>query len=224
MDVKIRSIVIDTLTGIQNELYMKSVKKPNHDKWMDWGKDIWQLNSDLQDLGFETILVLGDPGTGKSSAMMNLPTKTNIWFNADNKNPVWVGGKEEYGKKHTPKMPFHVIPKEYADITNHIKFGLDKGMFEEERFAFLTAHSEEYKKGNEVHYRLKTLGNIATKMQLEGKYETVLCAKAIREGGDTKYVFETQNDGFNTSRSPMGLFEPIIPNDYNEVIKKLIEY
>ncbi len=221
---KVRTICVDTLTGIQNEMYMTSIKKPNHDKWADYGQAIWQLNSDLQNLGFETILVLGDPGTGKSTGMRTLPSKTNIWFNADNKNPVWTGGKEEYGKKNNPKMPYHVIPKTYSDIINHVTEGLEKGMFEEERFAILTGHTEEYKKGNEVHYRLKTLGNMATKMQLEGKYETVLYARAIQDSGSTKFILETQNDGFNSTRSPMGLFEPTIDNDYNFVIQKLLNY
>lgn len=162
--------------------------------------------------------------TGKSTGMRTLPSKTNIWFNADNKNPVWAGGREEYGKKQNPKMPYHMIPKTYSDIINHVREGIEKGMFEEERFAILTGHTEEYKKGNETHYRLKTLGNMATKMQLEGKFETVLYARAVREGGDTKFVLETQNDGFNTVRSPMGVFEPVIDNDYNFVIEKLLNY
>lgn len=33
--VKIRTVCIDTLTGIQNELYMTDKKKPNHDIWKD---------------------------------------------------------------------------------------------------------------------------------------------------------------------------------------------
>ena len=64
MDTKIRSICIDTLTGIQSEIYNKTAGKPGFDKWRDWGKDIWNLNSSLQDLGFETILILGQPGVG----------------------------------------------------------------------------------------------------------------------------------------------------------------
>lgn len=221
---KIRTICIDTLTGIQNEMYMTSLGRPNHDKWKDFGQDIWRLNSWLQDKGFETILILGDPGTGKSTGMRFLPSQTNIWFNADNKNPVWAGGREEYGRKNNPKIPYHIIPKSYQDIMDVVEDGLAKDMFEEDRFAILTAHVEEYKKGNDIHYRLKTLGNMATKMQLEGKYETVLYSKVIQEGGEARFVFETQNDGFNTVRSPMGLFEPVIDNDYNFIINKLMEY
>lgn len=221
---KIRTICIDTLTGIQNEVYMLDQKKPNHDKWTDYGKSIWQLISDLQDLGFECIMVLGEPGTGKSTGMRTLPSKTNIWFNADNKNPVWAGGKEEYGKKVNPKMPFHIIPKSYEDITRIIKDGLSKGMFEEERFAILTGHTEDYKTGLETKRRLKTLGNLSTKMQLEGKLETVLYSEVRKEGGETKYLLVTENDGYNTARSPMGLFEPVIENDYNFIIEKLLTY
>lgn len=221
---KIRTICVDTLTGIQNEMYMQSVKKPTHDKWQDWGKGIWQLNSSLQDLGFETIMILGDPGTGKSSGMRTLPHDTNIWFNADNKNPVWEGGRAEYGKKNAPRMPYHVIPRNYNDILAHINDGMARGMFEEDRFAILTGHTETYKEAGVDKYRLKTLGNMATKMQLEGKFETVLYAKVQREGGEIRYVLDTQNDGFNTARSPMGLFEPIIDNDYNFIIEKLMTY
>ena len=151
---KVRTICVDTLTGIQNEMYMTSSKKPGHDAWADYGKGVWQLISDLQSRGFEIVLILGEPGTGKSSGMRTLPHNTNIWFNADNKNPVWIGGKEEYGKKGNPRMPYHVVPNTYKDITDHIDQGLEKGMFEEERFAILTGHTEDYKSGLENKKRL----------------------------------------------------------------------
>ncbi len=221
---KVRTICIDTLTGIQNEIYMRESKAPNFDIWKDYGTSIWGLISDLQDLGFQIIMVLGEPGTGKSTGMMTLPHNTNIWYNADNKNPVWVGGKEEYGKKANPRVPYHIIPKSYADITNHIKMGLGKGMFEEDRYAILTGHIEDYKTGMETKKRLKVLGKMATKMQLEGKLETVLYSEVRLNAGKTEFVLTTMNDGTNTARSPMNLFESVIPNDYNLVITKLMEY
>lgn len=190
----------------------------------DYGKGVWQLISDLQTLGFEIILILGEPGTGKSSGMRTLPSKSNIWFNADNKNPVWVGGKEEYGKKVNPKAPYHVIPKTYKDITDHIRGGIERGMFEDERYAILTGHTEDYKTANETKRRLKVIGSLATKMQLEGRLETVLYSDVRKDGESVEYVLITENDGYNTARSPMDLFEPIIPNDYNFVIEKLLTY
>ena len=222
--VKVRSICIDTLTGIQNEIYMQESKKPGYDAWMDYGKDIWILISELQKLGFTLILVLSEPGCGKSTAQRNLPHNTNIWYNADNKNPVWTGGKEEYGKKNSPRAPYHVIPKTYNDIVKHIREGLAKDMFEEERFAILTGHIEDYKTGIDNKKRLKTLGKMNTKMQLEGKFETVLYADVRRDSEGCHYVLLTENDGMNTARSPMGLFPEVIENDYNLVINKLLEF
>lgn len=221
---KVRTVCIDTLTGIQNEVYMTNSKKPGHDQWMDYGKDIWQLISFLQEKKFTTIMVLGEPGTGKSTGMRTLPSKTNVWINADKKDPVWEGGRAEYGKIYNPILPYHFIPNSYKDITDHINTLVSIDRLEEERFAILTGHVEDYKSGIDNKKRLKTLGKITSKMQLEGKLNNVFYANVIREGSTNKYVLETQTDGYNTARSPMGLFEPIIDNDYNFIIEKLMSY
>jgi hypothetical protein len=221
---KVRTVCIDTLTGIQNEVYMTNSKKPGHDQWLDYGKDIWQLISFLQEKKFTTIMVLGEPGTGKSTGMRTLPSKTNVWINADKKDPVWEGGRVEYGKIFSPILPYHFIPNSYKDITDHITALETRGMLEEERFAILTGHVEDYKSGIDNKKRLKTLGKITSKMQLEGKLNNVFYANVIREGSTNKYVLETQTDGYNTARSPMGLFEPIIEHDYNFIIEKLMSY
>lgn len=221
-DVKIRSVCIDTLTAIQSDEYMSDKRKPGHDKWKDYGQSIYSHMIDLQNLGFEIILILGEPGTGKSSGMRTLPHDTNIWYNADNKNPVWTGGTQEYGRKANPRLPFHIVPKSYAEVISHIKGGIEKGKFEDVRFAFVLGHTEAYKIGNDTKERLKVLGNLATKMQLEGKMETVLYSRVEMDGGTPTFILETQNNGYNTARSPMGLFEGKIPNDYNMILEKLI--
>ena len=156
--------------------------------------------------------------------MRTLPTNTNIWYNADNKNPVWEGGKQEYGKKVNPRQPYHIIPKTYEDMIKHIKEGIAKGMFEDERYAFVTGHTETYKVANDTKERLKILGKLGTKMQLEGKMETVLYSRVEMESGNPKYILETQNNGFNTARSPQNLFEGKIDNDYNMIVEKLLKY
>lgn len=189
-----------------------------------YGQDIYVFVSDLQELGFEIILILGEPGTGKSSGMRTLKPGTNIWFNADNKNPVWEGGTAEYGKKNSPKLPFHVVPDDYPAIITHIKMGLTKGMFEDVRYAFITGHTETFKAGNDTRERLKILGKLGTKMQLEGKMETVLYSRVEMESGKPVYVLETQNNGFNTARSPQNLFEGKIENDYQLILDKLATY
>jgi len=221
---KIRTICVDTLTQIQENAFMLDRKKPGHDKWKDYSQDIYSFILELQILGFELILVIGPPGVGKSTGMAKLPSKTNIWYNADNKNPVWEGGRLEYGKKLTPIAPYHVIPKTYDDIINHIKEGIENGMFENDRYAFITGHTETYKEANETRVRLKTLGNLANKMQIEGKLETVFYANVDVEDGKNNYILETQNNGFNTARSPQNLFEGKVGNDYNMIVEKLLSY
>jgi hypothetical protein len=221
---KISTICIDTLTQIQENQFMLDKKKPGHDKWKDYSQDIYKFILDLQDLGFEIALIVGPPGVGKSTGMRNLPSKTNIWYNADNKNPVWEGGRAEYGKKVSPIEPYHVIPKSYKEIIEHIKEGLNRGMFEDDRYAILTGHTETYKEGVDTRIRLKTLGNLANKMQIEGKLEQVFYANVEKDGDDLNYILETQNNGQNTARSPMGLFEGKINNDYNFIVEKLKTY
>lgn len=221
---KIRSICVDTLTGIQSEEWMRMTKKAGHDEWADFGKDIYNFMSQLQALGFEIILVLGEPGTGKSSGMMTLEHNTNIWYNADNKNPVWTGGKDEYGKKTNPRPRYHIIPTSYDEIIEHIKLGLANGGYEDERYAFVTGHTEQFSVGTKKMERLKTLGKLATKMQIEGKMETVLYSRVEMEGSTPRFFLETQNNGYNTARSPMNLFDGRIPNDYKLVLDKLADY
>lgn len=220
----VKSICIDTLTTFQTNAYMVDKKKPGHDKWKDYGQDVYSFVLALQDRGFELILIIGEPGTGKSSGMRTLEHDTNIWYNADNKNPVWIGGIEEYGRKRTPRNPYHKIPTSYKDVLDHIDLGVANGLFEENRYAFITGHIENYKSGNDSLQRLKTLGNMATQMQLEGKLESVFYSMVEREGTENKYILETQNNGFNTARSPQGLFDGKIENDYGLILDKLINY
>jgi len=224
MEKKIKSICIDTLTSIQEAEFMLDSKKPGHDKWKDYGQSIFAFVYRLQSMGFETVLILGQPGTGKSSGMRTLEPDTNIWYNADNKNPVWEGGRAVYGKKSNPKSPYHVIPKSYADILTHIELGLEKGMFSEDPIAFITGHVETYKEGMETKSRLKTLGNLANKMQIEGKLETVLYSTVEIDGDTPQYVLHTQNNGYNTARSPQGMLEGKIENDYSLILEKLNNY
>lgn len=222
--VKVRCICVDTLTKIQEISYMTDQKMITQAKWKDYAQEVYAFIDELQNLGFEIILVLGPPGTGKSTGLKTLAPKTCIWYNADKKNPVWKGGKDVFGTKINPKPNYHVVPKTYGEILNHVKSAMKAGAFEERRFAFLTGHLETYKMGDETHVRMKTLGSLLNKMQVEANMETVLYSKVERDSGETEYLFETRNNGFNTCRSPEGAFEDKIPNDYQMIIDKLLEY
>lgn len=222
-NVKIKSICIDTLTALQINQWMSMKQKPNYDKWFDFGKDIYTFLLDLQKLGFNCVLVLGEPGTGKSTGMKTLEKNTNIWYNTDAKNPVWKNGKDQYGTKRNPKADFHLIPKNYSDIIGDIK-KRGSNAFVKEPVCFLTAHVETFKQGLETRVRLKTIGQVATKMQLEGKLESVLYAKVEMKDGIPTYLLETQNNGYNTARTPEEMLPNIIPNNYKLIVDALENY
>jgi hypothetical protein len=65
---------------------------------------------------------------------------------------------------------------------------------------------------------------MATKMQLEGKLESVFYSMVEKSTEGLSYILETQNNGFNTARSPQNLFEPKISNDYQFILEALMNY
>lgn len=70
--------------------------------------------------------------------------------------------------------------------------------------------------------KIKTIGKMLDeKITIEGMF-TIVLGSSVSDG---KYTFLTQNNGSNTVKSPMGMFEDLhIDNDLNEVDKTIIEY
>jgi hypothetical protein len=226
MTKKIKTIVIDTLNGLQNDQWMAMQKKAANDDWFDFSKDIYNFIVELTKLGFEIVLVPGYEGTGKSYGMKTLEPGTNIWYNCDNKNPTWEGGRGEYGTKQNPTK-YQIVPEDYNEILEHIKAGQEAGGFDEKVIpvAYLLCHIEEFKSGNETRQRMKTLGKMASKMNIEGKMEHVYYTQVKKEGGKVTYNLLTQNTGLNSGRSPEGLFkDERIPNDYNLIFNAIQAY
>ena len=217
----IKTIVVDTLNGIQQDEWMEMQKKAGHDEWMDFGKDIYKFVLALQKRGFEIVEIPGYEGSGKSYGMKNLPSGTNVWYNCDKKNPTWEGGRKEYGTKTNPTK-LHVIPTGYTHIIKHIDAIIAAGKLDKNPIAFLTCHIEDYKSGNGTRQRMKTLGKVATKMNIEGKMENVFYSQVVLEGSETKYYLATKNNGYNTGRSSEGMFtESFIPNDFQLIVEAL---
>lgn len=223
MAKKIKTITIDTSTAIQNNLFMEMSKKADFDVWHDFGAGLWNMITFLQNKGFEIILVLGEPGTGKTVAMRNLEPETNLWFNCDRKNPTFPGGFQQYGSKNKPTK-FQIQPKTYEELYTILDVLEKKNVFEDQRYAILTGHIGETKSGFDVKQHWKTLGKQMTKMQLEGRLETVLYAEIIDSDGKKKYMLRTENKGLDTARAPMGLFPEYIESDYQFLITELDKY
>ena len=89
----------------------------------------------------------------------------------------------------------------------------------EHKRVYILAHSEIDENGKE---RLKTIGRLLNdKIVLEGLLTIVL--KTCRTNG--KYEFITQNNGFDTVKSPEEMFESErIDNDLLNVDKAICEY
>jgi len=98
----------------------------------------------------------------------------------------------------------------------------------EDLYIFFLTHSEESTDINgHRKVKAKTVGKmIDNTLTLEGLFSIVLFGKAIKqEDGTLEYVFETQTNGENTCKSPMGMFDKLtIPNDLQYVKECILEY
>ena len=222
---KKKTIVIDTINAIQNDEFLKLSSKANYDDWRDFGVNIQKFILELQTLGFECVLILGSVGSGKSYGIKYLPSETNVWFNADKKNPTWRGGKDQYGTKVTPNKN-HIVATSYKQIINTLQKAVKADRFEDRRYAFIVGHIEHYGTGGKLQ-RLKVLGKMATKMQIEGRFENVFYTDVKSDGsGKPEYRLLTYNTGKNTGRTVEGLFDEklTIPNNYQAIVEALDNY
>lgn len=86
---------------------------------------------------------------------------------------------------------------------------------------YILAHTHTDEQGQ---IRIKTLGKLLDdKVVVEGMFTTVL--RTHVDPGANKYVFTTQNNGHDTVKSPMGLFEANeIENDLAKVDALICDY
>lgn len=224
----IKTIVIDTLTAFQKQQMFAKAEKgriPITD-WADYGNDLCLFIERLATVyKFEVIAILGYEGTGKSYGMKFLPSGTNLWFNSDCKNPTWKGGREEYGTI-TNKKGYMVLPKDYDDVYKILDATEKAGRFDVQRYAFVTAHIEAFKgTGDKTRERLKTLGKLSQKMNIEDKFTNCFYTEVSEEDGKPVYMLNTQNNGANTARSLENLFpERLIPNNFQMIVDAIEKY
>lgn len=89
----------------------------------------------------------------------------------------------------------------------------------ENKIVYFLGHSDQMDDGRE-HFKTigKMLDNYVT---LEGRF-TIVLKTVVKDG---QYYFSTQNNGMDTVKSPMDLFDSeLIPNDLKEVDKAIREY
>ena len=223
----------------------------------------------------QSVLVIADSGSGKSTSIRNLDPKETFIVNIANKPLPFKGWKSAYTQisKDNPKgnmtsassaagivkamkhvndnMPHvtnlviddwqYMSSFEYFDRAN--EKGYDKFTqiasnlaqvakmpkdLRDDLYVFFLTHSEDSTdiNGNR-RVKAKTIGKmIDNALTLEGLFSIVLFGKVKRTEDDTlEYVFETKNNGENTCKSPMGMFEDdSIPNDLHYVRECIVKY
>ena len=98
----------------------------------------------------------------------------------------------------------------------------------EDLHVFFLTHAEESQDlEGRRRFKAKTIGKLVdNSLTLEGLYSIVLFGKVKKDkDGGMRYIFETQNNGENTCKSPAGMFESFeIPNDLEFVKQAIINY
>lgn len=92
---------------------------------------------------------------------------------------------------------------------------------------FLTHAEESTDLEGKRKFKAKTIGKMVDeKLSLEGLFSIVLFGKVKKDkDGTIRYVFETQNNGENTCKSPKGMFKDFeITNDLALVKKAIVAF
>ena len=223
----------------------------------------------------QSVLVIADSGSGKSTSLRNLPPEETFIINIANKPLPFKGWKSKYSQitKDNPKGNMTATAtsngiikaiKHVNDNMPHIKNlvvddwqymssfeyfdraaekGYDKFTqiaanlaqvakmpkdLRDDLYVFFLTHSEDSTdiNGNRK-VKAKTIGKmIDNALTLEGLFSIVLFGRVIKmEDGTLNYGFDTQNNGENTCKSPMGMFEEsFIPNDLEHVKQCILKY
>jgi hypothetical protein len=223
----------------------------------------------------QSILVIAESGSGKSTSIENLDPKETFIINVANKPLPFKGWKKKYtiwskdnptGNMYDkssvpnieacikyvndkrPEIKVLVIDDfqymssfeffERVDEKGYEKFTqigaglariarMPKDLREDLQVYFLTHAEESTDLEGKKRYKAKTIGRMVDeKLTLEGLFSIVLFGKVKKDkDGNIRHVFETQNNGENTCKSPKAMFPTFeIVNDLNYVRQAIIDY
>lgn len=200
-------------------------------------------------------LILGESGTGKSTSLRNLNSDTTFIFQSIKKPLPFKGNKytkenlmvtDNYEKiikgllkldKQDKFTDVILDDSQYIMANEFMRRSKEKGF---EKFTeigehywriletcnsleninvFILSHTDENEMGK---VKIKTIGKLLDdKITIEGMVTIVL--RTCVEGGE--YFFRTKNNGQDTVKSPLGMFDDeLIPNDLEEVRKAINSY
>ncbi len=126
----------------------------------------------------------------------------------------------EFMRRHSKVGGGNAVFSLYNDIGDHFwHLVMNMRLLRQDLIVVLLHHSETTEAG---YTKAKTIGKMLDdKIVIEGMFSIVLNT-AVENG---QYFFETQTSGFNTTKSPEGMFaEKRIPNDLNLVVQSIHSY
>lgn len=225
---KYQTVIIDTANGLMNNLYLDLLRtkgKANFDEWRDFALDIIDLYDFLKRLPCDLVQISGYEGTGKTMGGKYLDPETNAWQNADEKALSFYGANKMYPpdnsrKNYSQPRDFEKLKANITAINTNKKSKL---------IVFLLCHIEDYKSGDgEIHQRMKTLGKMATKFNVDGQtvHNYYTWVDPNKDDPAERFKLRTHGTGYNTGRSPEGYWdykdELFIPNNYQLIVDKIL--
>lgn len=230
------SVVLDTLNSIQNNKfveYMREKGKPGFDEWRDYGVEVLDLYTYAKGLGIDIVQILGKEGSGKTVGAYTLDPLQTLYLNADDKPLTFPNAQKSYYWSGDNKTsPNHKVVRDYESVKTYLKAAVSKLHPDAKGrlTLFVIAHIDVYKNNTQDAERLRVLGKMATKLNIEGSvihtyYTWVDPNMSLKDS--ERYKLLTRNTGFNTGRTPMQMWdeetESKIPNDFKLILDRIIE-
>lgn len=232
---KFRSLAVDTVNGLQSTDYFNALSnkdKVSFDTWRDWSVELMQTMNFFKRLdpyNIYQILISGYEGSGKTTGLYYLNPEETAIANQDKKPLSFPGWQKKYkkgkiseGGNYRDDIDSYDMLRGYIEAVYENR--KDSGPF----VIFYLAHIEDFKSTNGIiRQRMKTLGNMATKHNIEGSvihnyYTSIDTNKKLDDL--SRYQLSVQSDGYNTARSPMGYWTtPTIPNNFQAIIDRIME-
>ena len=227
---KYRTIVIDTINALQNNLYNKLLQdkgKAGYDDWKDFGVEIYDLYRKLKTLPDTTLVqILGYEGTGKTFGSSFLNPEETVIFNCDQKPLSFFGGRAKYSIDNSKGN--------YKEYTTYDEVFINDKAINTKRkgsmIIYILGHIVDFKSGDSqvMRQRLKVLGKQATNLGIEGlNFVHTYYAKidpGLAMTDPNRYRLVTVNSGYNTARSPQGYWtDAEIPNNYQIINDGILE-
>ncbi|MBO7734902.1 MAG: AAA family ATPase [Methanobrevibacter sp.] len=197
------------------------------------------------------VLVIGESGSGKTYSLKNFePAEVSIFsvekarLPFQKKLPLMAHAKYADINKTlaSPNKKAYVIDDSQYLLVNEMFDGMQNGVNSFDLFkklamnfrnlvhyindglpddviVYFLHHTEQDK--NTGKLTAKTVGKMLNDvLTIEGCFDIVLWARL--DGLD--HIFQTQNDGMCSCKSPEGMFDKIIPNDLKAVDSRIREY